>query len=221
MGVNMSDYDVIVAGGGSGGVAAAGGARRAGARPLLAERGPCLGGAATLRNVVTYCGLYTREDTRQMVFGVAEELLTGLRNMGAVSEPTRFTGIAVVFDPESVKRVADELCVRAGVDVLLHAQVLGAERERDSITTVRVADHSGIHELGARTFVDATGEADLAHLAGAEVCYGHDGWVQNGTLGVRFGGISTDVEVVRKAIAEAVRTAKRAGATDLTGEAGL
>jgi hypothetical protein len=155
------------------------------------------------------------------VFGVAEELLTGLRNMGAVSEPTRFNGIAVVFDPESVKRVADELCVRAGVDVLLHAQVLGAERERDSITAVRVADHSGIRELGARAFVDATGEADLAHYAGAEVRYGHDGWVQNGTLGVRFGGISADVEVVRKAIAEAVRSAKRAGATDLTGEAGL
>jgi hypothetical protein len=221
MGVNMSDYDVIVAGGGSGGVAAAVGASRAGARTMLVESGPCLGGAATLRNVATYCGLYTREDTRQMVFGVAEELLAGLRSMGAVSEPTRFTGIAVVFDPESVKRVADELCLRAGVDVLLHAQVLGAERERDSITAVRVADHSGIHELRARAFVDATGEADLAHHAGGEVRYGHDGWVQNGTLGVRFGGISADVKSVRKAIATAVRVAKLAGDTDLTGEAGL
>jgi hypothetical protein len=37
-----------------------------------------LGGAATLRNVVTYCGLYTREERRQVVFGVADEVLTGL-----------------------------------------------------------------------------------------------------------------------------------------------
>jgi cation diffusion facilitator CzcD-associated flavoprotein CzcO len=50
-------YDVIVAGGGSAGIAAAIGARRAGARTLLVERGPCLGGSATLRNVVTYCGI--------------------------------------------------------------------------------------------------------------------------------------------------------------------
>ncbi|HEU4538779.1 MAG TPA: FAD-dependent oxidoreductase, partial [Polyangiaceae bacterium] len=65
----MEKYDVIVAGGGSAGVAAAIGASRMGARTLLVERGPCLGGASTLRNVLTYCGIYTREDPpRQVVF---------------------------------------------------------------------------------------------------------------------------------------------------------
>ncbi|MGW5647999.1 FAD-dependent oxidoreductase [Saccharopolyspora sp. NPDC003752] len=214
-------YDVIVAGGGSGGVAAAIGASRAGARTLLIERGPCLGGAATLRNVVTYCGLYTRDDKQQAVFGVADEVITALRAMGAISEPTRFTAVAAVFDPESVKRVFDELCAQAGVDVLLHTHVLGADREGDRITAVRVADHSGIHEFTATAFVDATGEADLAHHAGAEVRYGNDGWVQNGTLGVRFGGIPVDAEVTREAIGAAVRAAKKAGAPDLTAESGL
>ncbi|MEU6262352.1 FAD-dependent oxidoreductase [Saccharopolyspora shandongensis] len=214
-------YDVIVAGGGSGGVAAAIGASRAGARTLLIERGPCLGGAATLRNVVTYCGLYTRDDKQQAVFGVADEVITALRGMGAISDPTRFTAVAAVFDPESVKRVADELCAQAGVDVLLHTHVLGADREGDRVTAVRVADHSGIHEFTAKAFVDATGEADLAHHAGAEVRYGNDGWVQNGTLGVRFGGIPANAEVTREAIGAAVRAAKRAGAPDLTAESGL
>ncbi|MGP4020670.1 FAD-dependent oxidoreductase [Saccharopolyspora sp. 5N708] len=214
-------YDVIVAGGGSGGVAAAIGASRAGARTLLIERGPCLGGAATLRNVVTYCGLYTRDDKRQAVFGVAEEVLSGLRAMGAISEPTRFTAVAAVFDPESVKRICDELCASAGVDVLLHTHLLGAEREGDRVTSVRVADHSGIHEFTAQAFVDATGEADLAHHAGAEVRYGNDGWVQNGTLGVRFGGIPANAEVTRDAIGTAVREAKKAGVAELTAETGL
>ncbi|MCI2422417.1 FAD-dependent oxidoreductase [Saccharopolyspora sp. K220] len=214
-------YEVIVAGGGSAGVAAAIGASRAGARTLLVERGPCLGGAATLRNVVTYCGLYTRDEKRQAVFGVAEEVLGELRAMGAISEPTRFTAVAAVFDPESVKRVCDELCARAGVDVLLHTHLLGADRDGDRVTSVRVADHSGIREFTARAFVDATGEADLGHHAGAEVRYGNDGWVQNGTLGVRFGGIPADVEVTRDAIGTAVRAAKKAGVANLTAETGL
>ncbi|MER7010238.1 FAD-dependent oxidoreductase [Saccharopolyspora sp. NPDC000359] len=213
-------YDVIVAGGGSGGLGAALGARRAGARTLLVERGPCLGGAATLRNVVTYCGLHTLEK-RQVVFGVAEELLAGLRELRAVTEPRRFTAVTVVFDPESVKRVADELCERAGVEVLLHSHVLDATRHEDRITALRVADHSGTRTITADAFVDATGEADLAHRGGAEVRYGNDGRVINGTLGVRFGGIPTDVEVDRAALSAVIRAEKAAGRDDLTGERGL
>ena len=53
----MTDYDVAVVGGGSAGVAAAIAASRCGAHTLLLERAACLGGASTLRNVVTYCGL--------------------------------------------------------------------------------------------------------------------------------------------------------------------
>ncbi len=213
-------YDVIVAGGGSAGIGAAIGARRAGARTLLIERGPCLGGAATLRNVVTYCGLYT-EQLNQVVFGVAEEMLVGLRDLGAVTGPQRFKAVAVVFDPEAVKRVADDLCNRAGVDVLLHSQLLEATRERDRINQVQVADHAGVHRYTASAFVDATGEADLAHRGGAEVRYGNDGWVLNGTLGVRFGGIPGHVQVTRDQIAAAVRAAKSSGHQQLTGETGL
>ncbi|MGW2587895.1 FAD-dependent oxidoreductase [Streptomyces virginiae] len=214
-------YDVIVAGGGSGGVAAAVGAARAGARTLLLERGPCLGGAATLRNVVTYCGLFTREDSRQVVFGVAEEVLTALRGMGAVSPPTRFTAVAVVFDPESAKRVLDDVCARAGVEVRLHSQVISAERDGSRIAAVHVADHTGLHTFRSSTFVDATGEADLAHRGGASVRYGNDGWVQNGSLGVRFGGIPADVGITRQNVAAAVQTARLAGPGPIPGQGGL
>lgn len=213
------EHDVIVAGGGSGGIAAAVAASRAGARTLLVERGPCLGGAATLRNVVTYCGLYTQEQ-RQVVFGVAEKMLAGLESLGAVTGPQRFKAVAVVFDPEAVKKVADDLCEEAGVDVLLHTQLVGASREGDRVTGVQVADHSGFSQYSAGAFVDATGEADLAHRAGAEVRYGNDGWVLNGTLGVRFGGIA-GAHVTRDDIAAAVRRAKAEGRPGLTGETGL
>jgi len=215
-------YDVIVAGGGSAGVAAAVGASRVGARTLLVERGPCLGGAATLRNVLTYCGIYTRQDPpRQVVFGVAEEVLAGLRAEGAVSEPQLFTAVAVVFDPEAVKRVLDGICVKAGVEVRLHSQVVGARREAGRISAVQLADHRGVQEITGAVFVDATGEADLAAFGGAAVRYGNDGRVQNGSLGVRFGGIPAEVDLSRATVAAAVCAARECGVGPLISAQGL
>lgn len=217
-----TDYDVIVVGGGSAGVAAAVGAAEAGRRTLLVEHGPCLGGAATLRNVVTYCGLYTRTDPpRQVVFGVAERVLSGLRAAGAVTPPTRFTAVAVVFDPETVKRVLDGICADAGVDVLLHATVTGAARDGDRISSVEVTDHSGGHTFTAAAYVDASGEGDLARLGGAAVRYGTDGRVQTATLGIRFSRIAADADLSRDTWAAAIRAAKERGVTPLIAERGL
>jgi hypothetical protein len=218
---NTQDYDVLVAGGGSAGVAAAVAAARAGARTLLVERGPCLGGAATLRNVVTYCGLYARDSEQQVVFGVAQEVLARLRAKDAVSEPTRFTSVSVVFDPEQVKVVLDALCADAGVHVLLHSMIVAAESAGDLVRSVTVADHSGLRRVSATAFVDATGEADLAARAGAVVRYGNGGLVQNGTLGVRLGGIPHHAAVSRSAVRDAIRAIGTDDATGTEQDTGL
>ena len=51
-------YGVVVVGGGAAGTAAAVDAAQADARTPLFESFACLGGAATIKSVTTYCGLY-------------------------------------------------------------------------------------------------------------------------------------------------------------------
>src|SRR6202166_748224 len=147
--------DVVVIGGGAAGPAAAIGAASDGAQTLLVESGPFLGGAATLKNVLTYCGLFTNYQKKQAVFGVADQVLQRLREMGAASEPIQFHGVAVLIEPESVKYVLDQLCKDAGVQVSLHTMFLSATRNGNDITSVTLHDHGGNHEVTAKAFVHA------------------------------------------------------------------
>ena len=53
----------------------------------------------------------------------------------------------------------------------------------------------GAHTAHGRSFVDASGDCDLACFGGASTRYGNHGDVNLGTLGTRFGGIAADVQV--------------------------
>lgn len=93
----LEEYEVVIVGGGAAGIGAAVGARQAApdARILLVESESCLGGAATHRGVVSYCGLFTIEDNpRQAVGAVWEEIRDKLLPMAGTSErPVRHRGI--------------------------------------------------------------------------------------------------------------------------------
>lgn len=203
-------YDVVVVGGGAGGIAAAVGAARTGARTLLVERYGFMGGAATNAQVLAYCGFFLRGQTaRQAVLGVGRELLLELETLGVDSAPvvSKSGYWIVMLDPEATKLAFDRLARRNGVDVRLHTRLAGTEVEDGRIRAVRLIDHAGVTTVDAAAFVDASGEATLATLAGVPLSQpgGPNAHVQPASLPIRVGGVSGDVVFDRALMAELIR----------------
>jgi hypothetical protein len=188
-------YDVVVVGGGSAGVAAAVGSAATGARTLLLERYGFLGGAATASNVLAYCGLYAQGGSaaQPVVGGVASQVTEALAMFGVDPCPIRSpSGNWILrLESEPLKLALDHVVRHSGADVLLHAQMVGATVEGDSITSVSIGDLGGTLRISARSFVDASGDAVLAAAAGAplECLQGEQRFRQPGSLPIRIGGV--------------------------------
>lgn len=208
--MKTATYDVVVVGGGAGGIAAAVGAARAGARTLLIERYGFMGGAATNAQVLAYCGFFLRgEKARQIVMGVGQELLQELNALGVAIAPivSKSGYWVIMLDPEATKLAFDRLAHRSGIAARLHTRLAGADVENGQIRAIRVLDHSGIATIEASAFVDASGEATLATLAGAPLSQsgGPDAHLQPASLPIRIGGVPADVIFDRALMAELIR----------------
>jgi 2-polyprenyl-6-methoxyphenol hydroxylase-like FAD-dependent oxidoreductase len=198
-------YDVVVVGGGSGGVGAAVGAARSGASVCLIERYPFLGGAATASSVLSYCGFFDQRRER-VVGGVGEDLLRRLRDRGAYREITfKWSGNTVVMiDPEFTKLALDGLIADAGVSLLLHSYLIEAHADGPQIRSITVADHGGVRRIRAAAFVDASGDGDLANLAGASVTAPAPEQRQAATLSMRIGGVTPEAVISSESMRVAV-----------------
>jgi hypothetical protein len=171
------EYEVVVLGGGPAGIAAAVAAGRAGRKTLLIERYGFLGGMGTAAGVTNFCGLHAnvQGDIRQVVHGVADDLLQRMARLGGLNEPHALFGktVAQAYDTAAYKIAADDLLLSAGVEVLFHA--LGAGVVMDGARRVRallVETKSGRFAVVGRAFVDASGDGDLAAWAGAPYALG-------------------------------------------------
>ncbi|MDQ2733598.1 MAG: FAD-dependent oxidoreductase [Pseudomonadota bacterium] len=167
----FGDYDVVVLGGGPAGIAAAACAARHGAHTLLVERYGFLGGMGTAAGVTNFCGLHANVhgEIRQVVHGIADDLLDRMRSLGGLNEPHLIFGKihAQAYDTAAFKCAADALLLVCGAEMLFHALAVGVSRHGDGpIDALLLETKSGRVAVRAKTFIDCSGDGDLAHLAG-------------------------------------------------------
>jgi hypothetical protein len=190
---------VIVIGAGPAGTAAALAAARGGCSVLLIERNGFAGGMATAGLVNPFLGSHYRNpDTGKdgdLTGGIYAEILERLRERGALlrfrysdDEDAPFSD---AFDDAWLRIVYDELLRDAGVDILYHSRLLDARVSGDRIASVRALTKGGVTEFKADTFIDSTGDADLAAAAGVPCRVGRDadGLCQPCSTLFRMGGI--------------------------------
>ncbi len=195
----LAEADVLVVGGGPAGIAAAACAARHGARTLLIERYGFLGGMGTAGGVTNFAGLYGKRDgdTVQLVRGLVDELLERIERLGGLNAPQDgLQGRIRVrsYDIPAYKCAADQLLLDAGVRLLLHALLVGVVRDdAGQLQAAIVETKSGRGAIRARWFVDASGDADLAHHAGVpyELGDGHGDSLYPSTM-FRVGGVDAD-----------------------------
>lgn len=167
-------YDVVCVGGGPGGFPAAIAAARAGAKTLLVERNGFLGGMAA-----TGLGLrgYLDDQGKPVLGGIAGEFINRLKKRGGALEDMRGTAQTplIALNPEMVKLVALEMCEEAGVNILLHCVPIAAETMEGRLERVILFGKGQRVSVRSGAFIDATGDGDLAEMAGAPFHYGRNG----------------------------------------------
>lgn len=182
--------DVVVLGAGPGGVAAAMAAARHGAKVLLIERMGFVGG-----NLASGLPLLAFLDSqgRTVTGGFAQELVNRLSDMKGTygHRVCPFHNSTTIINPMYTRICLFEMLKENNVDLLLHCEITDAKVVNGEIRSVTAVGKGTEIEVEANVFIDATGDGDVAYMAGATYELGQKdtGVLQPPTLMFDLGGI--------------------------------
>ena len=159
----IHEADVLVVGSGPGGLAAALAAARTGVAVTLIERFGCFGGNLTVVGVEGFA--WYRHSQTVEANGIGREFEERAKAMGAAVPESQ--SLSYEIDSEGFKLVADALVQEADIHPMLHRVFVAPIMDGDSITGIIVESKAGREAILAKRVIDATGDADVAHRAGA------------------------------------------------------
>jgi hypothetical protein len=170
-------FDVVVCGGEPCGIAAAVAAARSGARTLLVEPTPHIGGLNT-------SGLNTAETEHMLAWtigGIAAEVYGRLGKFYGTGQPEFF------FESGVIERIFLEMLREAGVEILFSHRIARVERDGTAIRRLELAGPD-VSVVEGKVYIDAGYEGDLMAMAGVEHALGRESSEEFGeeAAGIRF-----------------------------------
>lgn len=159
--------DLCVVGAGAAGVSAAIEAARAGMKVCLIDGLPQVGGQSVNGLIGTLCGFYsTGPVPHQLHYGFAGELLAELGETGALAYRRGRDSLIALYDEGELAAFYARHLLKSRVQLVLGALITRVERADRRLLHVALQTRHGPLRVDAGCFIDASGDAALAHRAG-------------------------------------------------------
>lgn len=186
--------DVIVVGSGPAGFAASINAARCGASTLLLEMGSMVGGVSTSGMMSHFTG-----DVHSRFY---EEVLNRMSHRNEESQQR-----TIFIDTEKLRQLYLEMLQEAGVTYRLYSMVCAVIKEGNRVKGVVTQSKSVREAFEADVVIDATGDGDVAALAGVPFSKGRpDGAMQPMTTMFKVAGVDFDRAVFPSVFEDTVET---------------
>lgn len=182
--IPITEVDVTVVGGGPAGFAAAASSSRNGNKTAIIERYGFFGGMMTAGYVVLLPLWLTgplSPKKEPLIKGISDEFISTMVNMKAAIDPLEALDFADngndvipafpawnIFDFEIAKIVIQDMLEKAGCKLWIHTKFVDVLKEKEEVKGIIVATKKGLEVIKSKVVIDATGDGDVAYMAGAE-----------------------------------------------------
>lgn len=192
------EFDVVVLGAGPGGLAAALAAGRGGAKVLLVEKNGYLGGNMAIG--LPLLG-FLDKDGNKVIGGIADEFMkdmasyeTAYGHAASEHKVCPMHNSVTLYDHELFKIVALHKVLDAGIEVLFHTDIESVNVENAEIREITLRGKGYRIFVKAKIYIDASGDGDMAYLAGASYEKGQKdtGILQPPTMMFTLSGVDID-----------------------------